>query len=75
MQSGIYDFTVTAIVMINMQEILNVRTKVLKVLNNRKIFLLVTSFCCLQVRFFRSKGKCLLKKHFPLDLKKWTCKH
>ena len=38
--------------------LLNVRTKVIKVLINRKIFLLVTSFCCLQVSFFRSKGKC-----------------
>ena len=30
----------------------------LKVLNNRKIILLVTSFCFLQVSFFRSEGKC-----------------
>ena len=38
--------------------ILDVRTKVPKVLNNRKIFLLVASIHCLQVSFFRSEGKC-----------------
>ena len=51
--------------------ILNFWTKVPKVLNNRKIFLLVASFHCLQVSFFRSKGKCsylwfYLENYYPL---------
>ena len=38
-------------------EILDITTKVLKVLNNRKLFLLMTSLHFLFVSFFRSKGK------------------